>query len=396
MHLVILAAGEWSRLRPLTNTVPKPLTKLCGKSILEHNLESVYDVIDEIYMVVRYKRHIIEQYFWEAYRGKKIHYIEQIEKNGTGAAILSLNNVIDGPFVVISWDDLYEKSDLLKLFQTDIYTALYRAVDKPENFGIFVTNEDGKVVRLVEKPKNPSLGNKANIGVYRFDSEIFKELTTIPYSPRWELEITDLIDRYIGRGNFQVIEAEWQWITIGYPWDLLKYNEQVLPGMKESKIDWEIEENVTIKWMLHLGKWSVIKAGSYIEWNVWIGENVTIWPNAYVRGNTSIWKDSKVGSFVELKNSYIGEHTFVPHLSYVGDSVIGNNSNLWAGVKIANLRHDGENVQCVIKEEFVDSGRKKLGAIIGDNVKLWIDTLIYPGRILDTGKTSLPGEVIIK
>ena len=395
MHLVILAAGEWSRLRPLTTTIPKPLTKLQWKTIIEHNLEPIIDYVDEIYLIVRYKSGIIRSYFWQEYKWKRIHYIEQIDKFWTGAAILSLQGHIQWSFVVISWDDVYEKEDLKKLFDATWYTALCKAVEKPENFWIFVTNEHWKAVKLVEKPKNPSLGNMANMGVYRFDNAIFEELSTIPYSERGELEITDLIDRYIGRWQFSVVEATGKWTTIGYPWDLLKYNEETLPFLS-SENEGFIEEWVTLRGNIRIGKWTRIKSWSYLEGNIWIWENVTIGPNAYIRGNSSIWNDSKIGSFVELKNSYIGEHTFVPHLSYVGDSIIGNNTNLGAGVKIANLRHDWENVECVIKEKFVDTGRKKLWAIIGDDVKLWINTLIYPGRVLDTGKTSLPGEIIIK
>lgn len=90
MHLVIMAAGEGSRMRPLTETTPKPLLKICGKTIIEHNIESIMDLFEDIFMIVKYKKECFEQYFGTSFHGKLIHYIEQGDLSGTGAAILAL------------------------------------------------------------------------------------------------------------------------------------------------------------------------------------------------------------------------------------------------------------------------------------------------------------------
>ncbi len=107
-----------------------------------------------------------------------------------------------------------------------------------------------------------------------------------------------------------------------------------------------------------------------------------------------IGKNSKIGAFVECKNSYIGDNSAIPHLSYIGDSIIGNNVNLGGGTKVANLRHDNTNIRVMNKGKLIDSGRRKLGTIIGDNVHTGINTLIYPGRVLETNTTTLPGEIV--
>ena len=86
----------------------------------------------------------------------------------------------------------------------------------------------------------------------------------------------------------------------------------------------------------------------------------------------------------------------IPHLSYIGDSVIGENVNLGAGTITANLRHDNGNIKSMIKEKLIDTKRRKFGAVIGDNVHTGINTSIYPGRKIWPGKTTLPGEVIKK
>lgn len=395
MHLVIMAAGEGSRMQPLTNTVPKPLLKVCGKTLIEHNIWSIIDIFDEIFIIVKYKKEDFRAYFGENFLGKKINYIDQIETAGTGAAILSLKGKIEGDFVVISGDDLYSDKDIKKIANFSGFATLCKSVENPSDFGIFQKNEIGKAIRIIEKPADNSFWNLANIGIHKFDSTIFADLEKIPLSPRWELEITDLIDKYIQEEKYSVVEADGKWLTIGYPWDLLKATDDIIGNYSENIQNWVIiEENVVIKWKILAEKWAIIKSGTYIEGNVFIGEGAVIGPNTYIRENSMIGRNSKIGAFVELKNSYIGENTNIPHLSYIGDSVIGNFVNLGWGTKVANLRHDNANIKAMNKGKLIDTGRRKLGAIIGDGVHTGINTLIYPGRVLDTNSTTLPGEII--
>ena len=93
----------------------------------------------------------------------------------------------------------------------------------------------------------------------------------------------------------------------------------------------------------------MIKSGSYIEGNCYFGKDSVIGPNAYVRGYSSLGAGGKIGFSVEVKNSYIGENSKIPHLSYLGDSIVGNNVNLGGGFKVANLRHDGKNMRVMIQ-----------------------------------------------
>lgn len=99
--------------------------------------------------------------------------------------------------MVLSGDDLYESTDILKLAETTGYATLCKRVNNPELFGIFTTDTTQKATGIIEKPTDPSIGNLANIGNHKFDSQIFEILRHIPLSPRGELEITDLIHIYI-------------------------------------------------------------------------------------------------------------------------------------------------------------------------------------------------------
>jgi bifunctional UDP-N-acetylglucosamine pyrophosphorylase/glucosamine-1-phosphate N-acetyltransferase len=162
----------------------------------------------------------------------------------------------------------------------------------------------------------------------------------------------------------------------------------------ESKIEGTVEENVVIKGKVILPKSSVIKAGTYIEGNVVIGENTEVGPYASLRSNVTIGDHSKVGFAVEVKNSVIGHHTFLSHLIYVGDSLIGNHVNIAGGCMIANWRHDTKTIQTPIKGKMTDTLREKFGAVIGDHVKLGVNTSIYPGRKIWPGLTTRPGAVV--
>ena len=136
--------------------------------------------------------------------------------------------------------------------------------------------------------------------------------------------------------------------------------------------------------------------GTYIEGNVMIGKDCKIGPNAYIRDGTTIGDGCHVGASVELKNMILMDNSNIPHLSYIADSVIGEKCNLGAGTITSNLRHDNNNVKSVVKDKLIDTGRRKLGVIIGDNVHTGINTSFYPGRKLWPNTTTLPGEIIKK
>ncbi len=181
---------------------------------------------------------------------------------------------------------------------------------------------------------------------------------------------------------------------IVHPWDLLRANELYVSSLTENLIHGEVYASAVIEGILHLGTGTRILPGVFIEGNVVIGANCKIGPNCYIRGNTSIGDGCHIGQSVEIKNSLILSRTNVGHLSYVGDSVLGENVNLGAGTMTSNLRHDGKNHQSMAAGKLVDTGRRKFGTIIGDGVHTGINTSIYPGRKLWPHTSTRPAEVV--
>ena len=163
----------------------------------------------------------------------------------------------------------------------------------------------------------------------------------------------------------------------------------MMPAFKGENLG-DVEPNVTLKGEVSIGKGTVVKSGSYIEGPVIIGEGCRIGPNCFIRPCTTIGNDCHIGAAVEIKNSIIMNHTDVPHLNYVGDSVISEGCNFGAGTKIANLRLDKKN----IKVNGIDTGRRKLGAIIGDNVQTGINTSINVGTVIGSNTFIGPGAVV--
>jgi len=387
MQAIILAAGKGTRMLPLTETRPKPMLKVANKPILEHNLKQLIDLVDEAILVVGYKKEIIENYFGTNFNGLKIKYVEQKELLGTGNALETAKNDLEEDFIVLSGDDLYFREDIKKVLKKEP-CILIKEVENPEDFGV-VEIENNEVVNLEEKPEN-ARSNLVNAGLYHLNKEIFTY--SLKLSERGEYELTDYIKSIL---PIEFVIAE-RWIPITYPWNLLKANEFLISKIEENEIRGKVEDNVYIGEKVIVGEGSIIKSGSYIEGNVVIGRNCEIGPNSYIRGFTSIGDNCHIGNAVEIKNSIFFENSNAPHLNYVGDSVIGANCNLGAGTIIANLRHDDANIKVEVKGKFVNTKKRKFGAIIGDNVKLGIGTLIYPGRKISSNKTTLPGEIINK
>ncbi len=394
MQAVIMAAGQSTRTYPLTLTRPKPLLKIANKPILEHQLDALQGLVDEVALIVWYRKDMIEQHFGTSYKGIPITYIYQTEQLGTGHAILQCKDFVKGPFIAMNGDDLYDPADLTQLAAIE-QGALAKHVDDPRLYGIFEISADGMAKRIVEKPK-VVFSHLANVGVYKFQKDIFEILAQTQKSERGEIEITSAVQILIERGAFRVIDMKGYWLPIGYPWHLLTANEYWLQNFLEHAIEGDVSPHAHLSGRVYVAKGAVVRSGAVIDGPVYIGPGASVGPNCFIRPCTTIGDHCKVGHSVEIKNSILFDRAAVPHLSYVGDSVVGERTNLGAGTITANYRHDAKHINATVKGERVDTGRKKFGAIFGDDVHTGINTSVYPGRMLWPHTVTFPGEAIRK
>ena len=182
--------------------------------------------------------------------------------------------------------------------------------------------------------------------------------------------------------------------AIRYAWDLLEANAAALRAATDYRREGDIHPSLYVDGRLQVGKGSRILPGVVVEGDVVIGEGCKVGPNCYLRGATSVGDRCHVGQAVELKNAILLDGAQVGHLSYVGDSILGEKTNFGAGTITSNLRHDGGNHRSPVGDVMVDTGRRKLGAIIGDHVHTGIHTAIYPGRKIWPRASTRPGAVV--
>lgn len=392
MQVVILVAGKSTRTYPLTLTRPKPLLPIADKTIIGLLLEQLEGIADEVVLIVGYRKEMIQEQLGNKWKNIKITYCEQKEQKGTGHAVLMAEPFIQDRFIAMNGDDIYDRIDVEQLLKYK-YAALVRYEEDPSLFGVFHVDDQNRVLNLIEKPKE-FVGNLTNVGCYIFDRTIFEILENTPLSERGEIELTSAVLTLAKRDDFYVHPIEGFWLSNGLPWELLKSQSHFMNQQSEGEIKGTIEEDTHIKNAVTIGENSVVKSGSYIEGPVIIGKNCTIGPNCYIRGCTSIGNNCVIGHGVEIKNSIIMDNTKICHLSYVGDSVIGEGVNLGAGFISANLRHDGKTVKSMVKGKLFDTKFNKLGAIIADGVKTGVNTAVYPGRKIWPGKQTQIGEIV--
>lgn len=387
MKAVILAAGEGTRLRPFTLTRPKHLIPVGGKTVIEHVLNAIGNAgVDEALVVVHYKAEQLRDFLGDGSTyGLTLKYVQQIDMKGTADAIKTVEPTVNEDFLLVYGDILTTSEaieSVIKEYERNKPTLAMAVVkvSHPEHYGI-VKLENHYITDILEKPKpNDAPTNLANAGIYMFSKEIFEKIHQTQPSPRGELEITDTFKLVI-KEKHQIlavqIPAE-DWLDIGRPWDLLEANKWALSRIVP-KINGKIEDNVHLIGTVTVCEASRVRSGAYIEGPVFIGENSEIGPNCYIRPYTHIGKQVHIGNACEIKNSIIMNETKIGHLSYVGDSVIGEGCNFGAGTLIANYRFDSMSVKMMVKEQVVDSGRVKLGVFLGDNVKTGINAALMPG-----------------
>lgn len=368
---VILAAGKGERLFPLTETKPKPLLPIANKPLIFYQIETLRKMgIEEILIIISrfgemWKKSLKE--FKEAIKFERDRLVK-----GTASALLSAKKFVDDYFLVVYGDLFFEMRNFEKLIKRKRNAIVGYKVKDTSRYGKLEV-KNGKLEKIKEKESSGE--GLINAGIYVFSPEIFEMIEKTQLSKRGEYELTDSIFLLNKKEKFDVILLEGYWKDIGYPWDYLDANLYML-----EKIGYKVGKDAKI--------WSSAK----IIKPVIIGDECEI-KNAVVE-KTVLGNKCKVGEFCIVKRSVIMDKTKIPHLNYVGDSIIGENCNLGAGTIIANVRHDDKNV-CIKKKGIrIDAGRRKFGAVIGDEVKTGIHTSIFPGTLIGNYSWTEPNSIV--
>lgn len=329
MKGLILSGGTGSRLYPLTYTNAKQLIPVANKPILFRVIEAIRDAgIDEIGIVVGNTANQIREAVGQGSRWDvKITFIQQEQPLGLAHAVkVSRDFLGDDRFVMFLGDNVIEGgiSPLIRQFANSEWNSqiVLTPIDDPRQYGVAVLGEDGRIQRLIEKPKKPP-SDLALVGIYMFDANVFKAVSAIRPSWRGELEITDAI-QWLVDNDYAVhpyVHRGW-WIDTGKRDDLLEANDLVL-----EEIDYEIQGYVDRD--SQVGRRVMVERGAEIINSVVrgpsiIGENARI-VNSYVGPFTSIDHDVTIENS-EIEHSVVLENSRICDIdARIQDSLIGRN-----------------------------------------------------------------------
>ena len=332
MKGLILSGGKGTRLRPLTYTSAKQLVPVANKPVLFYGIEAIAEAgIRDIGIVVGDTQAEIRAAVGDGSRwGVRVQYIEQDAPRGLAHAVkISRDYIGDETFVMYLGDNLLNKgiTQFVREFETQKPAAqiLLTRVADPQMFGV-AQLEHGKVVRLVEKPKEP-IGDLALVGVYMFGPEVFESVNRITPSFRNELEITDAIQDLIDRGltvRPHIVEGWWK--DTGKLEDMLEANRLILETF-ERRVEGTVDADSRVEGKVVIEKGAVIER-STIRGPAIIGCGARI-VHAYVGPFTSIGNGVEItGS--EIEHSIVLEGSCVRDLANrVIDSLIGRNVRIW-------------------------------------------------------------------
>jgi len=331
---VILHGGYGTRLRPLTHTGPKQLIPVANKPISQHVLEDLCEArIKDIAIVLGdvYPERVIEYYGNGEAFNVRLTYIRQGEPKGIAHAVgLCEEFVGTNPFVVYLGDNLLKGGvdRLARDFESSKHDSmvLLCKVKSPERFGVAEFDSQGKLLRLIEKPKKPP-SEYALTGIYFFKPVIFEAVKNLRPSWRGELEITEAIQFLLENGfdvGYRFVEGWWK--DTGTPEDILESNRLILDDLKHY-VKGVVEDDASIQGRVSIGEKAIIRQGALLRGPVIIGKGAIVEGQVYIGPYTSIG-DNVVIKRGEIENSIIMNNCFIDVEEKITDSLIGPHSTL--------------------------------------------------------------------
>ena len=400
MKAVILTANKNENFFPFSETRTKSMISCSGNFLLARLIKQLKALsITQIYIVVNYQKSLIQDYFEYGQKfGVELHYIIQ-KKSGIGNALLSAEKYIAGEkFLLVYGDILTTNKHVMsfKPFLKEISPYSIASVVHPfskGSFGNVYLNHNMQIIKIVEKSfKDNQLSNYILSGMYLLQKETFEIL-------KQEKEnIGYLFQRLIKEGKLYATLAEEDWIDISYPWHIMDANRIVMESWDHSIIpaSTKIKKNVNISGIVRFGENCVINSGSNIQGPCYIGDNTFIGNNCLIRDHTSIADNCLIGFGTEIKSSIFFSNVLMGRLSFIGDSVIGENVQIGNYCTTINYNHEGENIFVKnSKGKKIDTGSKKIGVFVGDDVRIGSSHSMEGGLVIKNKKT-IPSNISLK
>ncbi len=394
--LVLLAGGSSSRFAPLTE---KNLFKFLGKSLVEYQLSKFRKFGFEKMIVICNDENFDVITGEVDALGLDVKVLKQIGEGQAGAVTTALGN-LEGPgsLLIVNMNDIFDDG-LFEKFQQFVENNNSNAlvgfkVDKYFPGGYLVLEGDN-VVKVIEKPGE---GNEPSDYVrivfdYFVDSEKLRQTIEGVSSDRDDVYEVALSTMMASNQSFAMIEYDGVWNTIKYPWHVLDMMNYFLGTIDKPSIspNAQIASSATISGNVIIEEGVKVFGNAVVKGPAYIGKNTIIANNALVR-DSIIGDNCVVGFATEIARSYISDSCWF-HTNYVGDSILGSNISMGSGAVTANLRLDEQEISVYVKGEKINTGKTKLGNIVGNNVRIGINVSLSPG--IKIGSGSMIGSNVL-
>ncbi|MFC7370382.1 sugar phosphate nucleotidyltransferase [Fictibacillus iocasae] len=371
MKGVIMAGGKGTRLRPLTCNLPKPMVPMLHKPVMEYGIELLKKHgITDIAVTVHYLPDAIRNYFGDGSAfGVNLQYFEETVPLGTAGAIKAAEDFLNEPFVVVSGDALtdfdLEKGIAFHEEKGASVTIFMKQVESPLEYGVIMTNEDGKIIRFLEKPSwNEVFSDTVNTGIYVVDPIIFSYMEKdVPFD--FSKDLFPLLMKE--ERHLYGYSAEGYWSDIGNLQQYRQSHYDMLSGLVDLPIyGTEIQPGVWV------GENCYIEDGAFVEGPASIGEGTVIRKGAKVERLSVIGKNSVLSAKSSVKKSVLWNDVYIGTESELRGATVANGTKVENGASI--YEHAVVGNHCVI-------GRK---ATLKPEVKIWPEKEIYEEALVHT------------
>lgn len=399
MKAIILAASRGSSLLPFTATRPKPMIPVSGRYLIENSIELLKAAgVNDFVVIIGHERHKITSFFQHGDdHGVNLSYITQEDPHSIGAAVAEARNkVLPGEYFLLLYGDILTRGNIFlqtlqsfNSFRGPVAAICLTPSSKP--YGNVYLDNQMRITRIIEKPAESDLGNYVLAGVFVLPSQFFELLD------RTASDMEQALALLLGEPGLWASIWEDEWIDMVHPWDVLRGNRIMMEPWSNAFIaaDAQLRGDVKIEGPVYIASGVVIESGSVLRGPCYVGPNTYVGNNVLIRNYTSIGSGCTIGYGVEMKNCVMFGHSRVGRLSFIGDSVIGENVNIGSGTMTVNATLEGKTVSVLVDGVLQDSGFNKLGAFIGDNVEIGASNTMPAGIMIEAGAhiphhTSLP------
>ncbi len=384
---VVLAAGEGTRLRPMTANRPKTMLPAADRPILEHVLDVLVECgIERLCLVVGYRRERIQEHFGHSYRDVPITYVHQEKQLGSAHALQQVRAETGGPILVLNGDRVIDErivEDVLGAFDGDPTISTLEH-PTPTEYGAVKLSE-GRLTEFVEKPDTDRF-SLINAGVYAFGESVFEAIDRTERRDG-ELQLSDVVGTLMKDGEVRAVRTDGLWVDATYPWDLLFLMRELL---RRSRISAPaIEEGV---WVAESAR---VHPDATLQPPVVVGADSEVAAGAVLGPNAAIGRNATVGANVTMRDVLLDGDCRVEAGSTLLDCVVGEMATIGAGtvvpggpgdVRVGDTVFENQRLGAVIADRVTAGGGVTFapGTLVGANVD--IGSGVYVSGTIDDGR----------